>query len=354
MKNLIVSIIAMLIMASFTTVAFAAGGPVIDVGGGSTIVAELPDSLPMIRSSMELLSWAKSRVCNAYAYGGSYGPVIPGGCTIVQVGKEDPDIRVISTLLSESMLDFRVVLPEEVCYLGASMADANGYQLFYGQSYFYLSQDGEGWSVPQGAADITMQLVENVPIPAPGVNWAGLYLKDDNGNTTYRPISAGNGYIWFPQSLTGVTNAGWTAILTIYNSKGGKVYDLRTGEAIAGTPVKVGVNASIERLVTLDDPLMVKDNPKSVNGQGRRGWYQVKISSTRAIILSGETTEGELAISVTIRNATESAESVTLEIPTGLDILEFDEGVYDIWFEYPEFDRDEPVIPPYYYGGGMG
>ena len=348
MKKAIVLMIGAMLLVN---VAVAAGDPGVVVGD-SSLTAELPNSLPMIRSSFELLSWAKSRVKNAYSYGGSYGPVIPGGCTFVQAGKDDSDIRSISILLSESMLDFRVALPEEVCYFGASMADCNGYQLFYGENHFYLSQDGEEWSVPQGAADVTLRLVDNVPIPVPGVQWASLYIKDGNGNTTYRSIDTRGGYIWFPQSLANTTNAGWTAVLTLYNGKGGKVYDMTTGEVIPGILVKTGVKTNIERLVPLDDPSVVKDTPKSVDGQGRRNWYQIKITSATIVDFYGITTENEVASRVIIRPATESGETQSSDIiPGQWKQVELGEGIYDVWFEYPEFDREEPVVPPYYYGG---
>lgn len=348
MKKVIMLMVGAMLLAN---VAVAAGDPGVVVGGGSSLTAELPASLPMIKSSFELLSWAKSRVKNAYSYGGSYGPVIPGGRTSVQVGKDDSDIRSISTFLSESMLDFRVALPEEVCYFGASMADCNGHELFYGNNYFYLSQDGEEWSVPQGATEVTLQLVDNVPIPVPGVQWANMYIKDDNGNTTYRSINTWGGYIFFPKSLANMTNAGWTAVLTLYNGNGGKAYNMTTGEVIPGTQVKAGVKTNIERLVTLDDPTVVKDIPKSVSGQGRRNWYQIKITSATTVDFYGITTEGEVASRVSMRPATEAGETQSFDIVPGSWVpLELSPGVYDVWFEYPEFDREEPAVPPYYYG----
>jgi hypothetical protein len=310
----------------------------------------MPAWLPIGRYH-DLASYAKSRVMYASAYACSEGPLVPGGVSGVWATTNNPDIRVITKLLSDQMLDFEVVYPEERMYSGAYLMDEMYNVLYWGQNSFYLIPPK--WTLPVGADDVGMALNSSIFIAIPGAWGATSYVMDTNGYYTYYSIYGNGSGVYFPTFLAGISASNWTGCLTIWGSSN-VVYDMTTGSQKSGTEVQMAVKTAIDRLVTLDDPVYVYDNPVSENGQGKRSWYQIKVTEHRIVKFYGVTTEGEVAKEVVIRPAYENAESHGYWIVKGAwTPVEMDEGVYDVWFNYPTFDPDMPMWP-WWWSEGKG
>jgi len=336
--NRIMMVVLMVVYSGMT--AWAAGGGGGSVGGK----VALPDSLP-ITSQMELTSWAKARVSYLFQYAGSQGPVVPGGKASVAVSTNNPDVRVIINLLRQNMLGFAVTVPEQQMYLGVSAMDDTGHQLFSGQNNFNLVPGKACWVVPEGAKKVVMSLSDVVYIPAPGAAGASVW-KDGQ----WVGVGADGGGIYFPKSMCIGTKG--VGMLTIWASDGtGRVYDMATGKVAIAEPVNMSADASIARLTCLDDPSLVYDQPVSKNGQGHRGWYQVKITSKRMVAFFGMTSEDEAATTVNIRPVHGVTSSYKI-VEKGM-YIELDVGVYDIWCGYPTFDPDV-FIPQWWWDGGNG
>jgi len=303
----------------------------------------IPANLPMIASTKALTSYAKERVAQASMFSGSAGPILPGGKTYVTVTLASQDIRQIADLLAKEKLSFRVLKPEVEQYLSASYCDENGLQLFYGSNSYRLEKGVDGtWPVPDWAKNIKLNLCQEVPIYVPGVNFA--YA---NVGGRYVQINVWRNYVWFPTSLAGIAGQ----LIIGMMDGGGVSYDITSGEQSETVLIEASANVSVDNLVALDDPEVLYSLPTSVGGQGQNPLYQLVISDTRTIPLFGRTSEGELATGVYVRQVGTS-ELMYFDISIGA--LPFSAGTYDLWFVYPNFGQDEPVIPPSYDGGGMG
>jgi hypothetical protein len=80
--------------------------------------------------------------------------------------------------------------------------------------------------------------------------------------------------------------------------------------------------------------------------------YQVAFSSAAKIELKAKTTEGELATGVIVRKVGDENPTYWPIEPGQSVVVPFEQGIYDVWFEYPTFDVDNPSIPPWWYQEG--
>lgn len=363
MKKLLVLSVLVFCLFSVNS-AIAAGG---NVGTTTTPTAAagppptLPESLPMVSGSKALMSYAKGRVAQAISCGGSEGNVLPGGTTWVQVSENNPDITVIQNLLAGKTLWFRVLEPEAYHYFSAQLSDSMGYTLFTGSNRFQLEKDAKGnWQIPTGAANVSMDIVEYVPVYIPGASSAYIAQSGFDPNTGQQLqnvyLQVNSDRVFFPTSMAGFP--GGLMVVSVGASSG--VYSTTTGTPQPTTQITSRVKPSIEGLIPLSNPPEINDDPTSVSGQGKTPLYQVKVSADRMINLYGKTTEGEIAKGVFVRKIgpkeEEQEEFYFSSISGGPLPMQFKVGIYDLYFVYPSFGADDPSLPPmpYPYGGGMG
>lgn len=353
MKRLIVSIVMLVFVV---TNAMAAGYPPTN--------APLPADLRMITSVKALTSYSKEQVAQATANGWSTGIVLPGGTSWAWVSAHDDDIRVITQLLAKEKLSYSIGDPRSQQFLGANLMDNMGYVLFQGQNSFYLEQDGDGWKLPAGAANVKLRLNSYVPISIPGVNNAQAVVTDRYGNQQYVWINTYGDRMFFPTSLCGFSGQ---IRVTVGQNTG--VYDLGTGNNVPPTPVSAEVQATIDGLMVLDDPMeIVFDQsmpvpptvPKAGGGADPTQTeavvnpiYQVGFTSPKVVSVYATAPNGEVATSLVVRKVGETMPAIYIINEGEMSQVAFTEGIYDVWFVFPTFGADEPMIPPYG-GGGMG
>ncbi|MCX6718234.1 MAG: hypothetical protein NTY81_01335 [Candidatus Staskawiczbacteria bacterium] len=342
--------------------AMAAGGdntlPTVVSASASMPTVSLPDALPMITSRKALFSYAKEQVASAQKWIGS--PGILTGKTYTSVTGSDPDVRKIVSSVVKDLLEFGAMDTSLQLTFGMNFSDSYGAQLFFGQNQFYPVPGPGGWAVPNGADSVVMEMANEIPISLPGVTSAFALVKPA-GETQpqWVPLNAwNNGRFFFPTSLTGLEGAGWSGQLAVYT--GGNVptvYDIGTGASVDPEMFEVGGNATFDNTVFLDDP-------NDINlGVGKAAVYanpvfQVSFKTSRIVKLFGVSPTGELAEHVLIRKiGVGMTEALSYTVIPSQDLrVQFDAGcVYDVWFDFDDWDQDQPSIPPYYYGdGGMG
>jgi len=314
----------------------------------------LPDSLPMIGSRLALFSYAKGQVASAQKWISCSG--ILTGKTYASVNGSDPDVRKILASIVEDSLQFGMPDTSLRLTFGISLADSAGVQLFSGQNQFNTITGSDGWAaLPYDADNVVLEMAKEIPISMPGITSAVALVKQP-GQTVpqWVPLnvwSGNEGRLFFPTSLTGLAGAGWSGELVVYT--GGNtptVYDMTTGASVDPVMFNISGKATLKNIVFLDDPSIIHVTPESVNGRGINPLYQITISVERTIGIYAETMEGEVATGVYI---CQSGDAEAAFFSTSVGALPFLPGVYDVWFVYPEFGNDEPVIPPYG-GGGMG
>lgn len=346
MKKVLVFAIVMVLASS----AFAAGAPIPTTG---PTTAQLPADMQMITSAKALMSYAKERVVEAAANGWSNGVNLPGGTPYVSVASSNPDIRVITQLLAKQALSFNIGDLKSLVYLEAALFDDERYTLFVGQNQFNLVNGPGGWTLPAGAANIVMKLNSEVPIYVPGVSYA--YVEVSNGDGTYQYvwIQTSGDRIMFPTSL-----CGFSGQLVLNVGQNTAAFDMNTGASVPPTPVSAQVQASIEGLITLDNPMEIVFGSFGKAGGSiavENPLYQASFFSPKTVSLYAVAPNGEVATSVVVRKVGDPTPTVyPIESGGSMTQLDFESGVYDVWFVFPSFGNDEPFIPPYYNGGGMG
>ena len=352
MKAMMKTIVAMAVMVmafctgAVTNSAWAAGG------GGTVITPTWPASLP-IGSHLALMSYAKGAVAGASAYGGSGAIMLPDGRSWAQVATNHPDIRVIEKLLAKETLTFHIVDTEATYFFYGDLYDDAGHELFWGSSQFKLvDMKGPGWSVPTNATKVEVTMVSwAIPIHIPGVQSAYAVVTEADGNRYYVGLRVeGDGYVFFPPSLTGLATQGWSGQMVLMGGGSSAVYDMPTGDNQPTVVFDAAVQSSIKGLVTLDDPAQIISTPATVNGQGTNPLYQVAVTSSKSIKLYGMTSEGQIAKGVWVRQVGMPAVYYPITLGTSLS-LPFSAGVWDVWFEYPDAFPETPSIPPYNDGG---
>ena len=347
MKTVRMIIMAMTVMVMLAGSAMAAGGPV----PPTPVSGPLPDSLWMIVSKKALTSYAKERVAQAASYGNSASVMLPGGKTWAQVVTNSPDIRVITQLLGKEILSYRITDPTADQYFYAQLMDDAGWGLFWGWTQFKLENvKGFGWRVPKGATYVQADILSwQIPIYAPGVDNAYAVVVDKDGNQRYVYLTVQNGRLMYPTSL-----AGFAGQVILSGGANAAAYNMGSGAVMPTTLVESSVQAAIKNLVPLDNPGQIISTPQSTNGQSENPWYQMKIAGIKNVTFYGVTSEGEVATSVVIRGI--GSEPVTVPITPGKPLtVTFDaatDAIWDIWFVYPSFGKDTPVIPPDQ--GGIG
>ncbi len=327
-------------------------------GGGNippTTTGQLPADMQMITSAKALMSYAKERVVEATANGWSNGVNLPGGNPYVWVTSSNPDIRVITQLLAKQMLSFNIGDPKSLVYLQAALFDDEQYILFTGQNQFNLVNGPGGWALPAGATNIVMKLNSEVPIYVPGVSYA--YVEVSNGDGTYQYvwIQISGDRIMFPTSL-----CGFSGQLVLNVGQNTAAFDMSTGASVPPTPVSAQVQASLEGLITLDNPMEISFGLMGKAGGGpntpiENPLYQASFSSPKTVSLYAVAPNGEIATSVIVREVGNPMPTVYPIDQRGIFTqVSFESGVYDVWFVFPTFGEDTPYLPPYYNGGGMG
>ena len=340
-------------MMLFASLVFAAGGSVSPTTS-PTVTATMPTEMGMVVSKPELKSYVKERAVEAVAQGWSSGVNEPGGQPWVTVTAHDPDIRVLTSLLQKQSVSYYAGNAKDQQYWEANVFDDGRYVLFTGENPFYLDANG---NPPADSLNITMKMVDAPPIYVPGVNnaYAMVYVNG-GGSPQYVWIQADGDRIFFPTSLCGFTGQ---LVLTVGQNTA--AFDLTTGANVPPIEISGAIQASIDGLITLDDPDSVSfesgtKGKAAIPEMEENPLFQCKFSAVKNVALSATAPNGEVATKVYVREiGVNSPDPDVINIPTGTAVnYNFGIGVYDVWFEFPSWGQDQPSIPPYNGGGGMG
>lgn len=354
MKKLMIATVCVMGMFLTQSVAWAAGYP--ETPTPVVVDGTVPSNMWMVVSTTALKSYAKQQVRMANSYGGSGGIVLPGGRTWAEVATNNPDIRVIQQLLGREVLSFRVDDPEAPIYFYGQLRDGLGYGLFWGWTQFFLEKDSLGaWQVPTGAANVSAnETAYQIPIYIPGVSSAYAVIRDANGNQWWVYLPVQNDRVMFYTSLAGLLDNGWSGKMVLGVGTNSAIYDMNSGTNIPTTLVALAVQMGIGGVEFIDDFLQIVSQPTSVNGQGVNPIYQVSVQeSSKTVQVSGITSEGEVAAEVCVMKIGD-LKPTHYPIPAGKTKVPvtFGQGIFDVWFVYPNAFPDAPSIPYQYYGGG--
>ena len=322
---------------------------VMAAGGVTPPTISTPANMQMLTSRLAMFSYAKDSVAMAEKYIGSMGGIIqPGGVTDATVYGQNPDVRIIETMLGQRALSFDVLTPSAQQYQGVQLMDAQGSLLFYGSVNYTPVQDPTGqWVIPASASNVELVMADYIPIYVPGTNVAYVVVTDAQGNEQWVWLNVYNGHVQFPVSMAGI--AGGELIIGIGNT--GATYSTTTGEKIPTTHFESNGTTSIKGLITLDDPSYISIGVGKAATFTENPLFQVAFTAEKNVNLYAIAPNGELATQVVMRLV--GGDLQTIQLEEGSLNCTFGAGVWDIWFEFPTWGQDQPTIPPYQ-GGGMG
>ncbi len=238
--------------------------------GGTTSTAtmatitDLPDSLPMLQSVDRLLDHAITQFENGgraeiYFYGGgiSYRQnakpnevIEANGKRLDQILKEMGSVKFKFPLLDPTK--DRVTVQSSL--YGPAKQNGSRDQLFSGaQSYKFINLGGK-WTVPEGSKKVEMSLNWEAPLDLGlPVEWASVYLRDENGEGRWQDIRVENNQVRLPKNFAGAD----MPIRFGYRRPDGtgavKEYNLRTASAIISPEVEPRHSVGLDSVIFAND-----------------------------------------------------------------------------------------------------
>ncbi|MEI8174781.1 MAG: hypothetical protein WCG28_02415 [bacterium] len=269
----------------------------------------------------------------------------------VEYNSPAPKKVEILDLMASQPLSYRVIKPEtDWLNMSTSCQDAEGHELFYGGSGFYLEATPNGWQVPEQARQFDIVLAYQIPIKIKGAIRARILVRDDDGNARFPDVQLnvdydnGNdiGTMFMLSQYAGLGSRGQLIVTYREKANGMReteiVYGLSgDGEVIRTTDGSTTMKPNMPGIVPLTAPKAYILGIPSKNHIGTVPLGELPLAEQSEVILYAETTEGDLATSVSILNTTNfTAEWSNFEMPGGAPIvITLDPGLYHVDYNVP-------------------
>lgn len=316
---------------------------------------DLPD-LPMIRSTDALRTYAIEQTANVSASINTSLPSDARSWDYVSVQEATAD--GIGNTIRGMSLSVDVVNPNDYLFVWAGSYNADGDVMFSGWKQFRLVAGKGGYALPADYGDITLSLVDNVPLRINGAQSASIVVLDDNGQTTMgTSLQVRDGKVYFPRQL-----AGMNAILAVYTGKEGNgwlYWNVSNGSQTTPERFNITLKSIVKGVVSVTDLANVEVAVPTTNHVGNNITVEYKSTDKGLVGASFFTTEGKWFLGAWVRKAGTSdwvpykaaigGGSVFINIP-------MQPGTYYIVPAWNDGDLIEPADPwyPPYDGGGKG
>lgn len=218
--------------------------PVSGGGGGSSAPMEEINYLP-IGSFQALKAWAIENVTSgrvqvwSTSQTGRRSPKI-GEPFAIPAGSAPSEI---ARLISGQPLSITVARPDvDSIGIYVSLEDAEGYQLFYGQSEFRLVKSGDTWGVA-GTITPTLQIAQNVRFPKlDGASEMQVFFRNESGQVTDpRYISLGE-RAFIPAYIAGKRGEAYVVSRLSDGTEVRRAFGLQSGNYLPGVSMGFQVN----------------------------------------------------------------------------------------------------------------
>ncbi len=347
----------------FVTTVFAqvsnTGG---DGGGGLISVVQLPE-LP-IESPAVLAAYAKSRIGRVSVSVWAQTLVFNRGSTktyaevpYARPENGDVDMAEVLELVSVQKMAFELANPKEWVNANVRFTTDNGSPLFSGGQSFKLVKTGNGWALPASPLKVEIGLDGDVAIPIPDINWATLYLFNDEGQTVEQrniQVNQQTDELLFPAYLAG--QRGQLFVQTYHEGDQDSkmiVFDLATGNQVQAIPVAFTIAATVRDMIIIPaGQIQIIVNPKATNLDARINPL-VQITVTPEQVLSRVQVYGEIPNQETAkgfffkRSGVDEVWTYALIEKGFFTEVQLTAGVYDLIFIWPSFGQ----VEQFNYGG---
>ena len=264
----------------------------------------------------------------------------------------------IARQFSEVVFRFHVYNTSDPIYLNAALRDENWNTYFYGYTQGKVQSTGSDTFL--SAPNLTLKLVDQVPIKVEGASYAQITFRDSQGNFSWDDrLQVENGVIYFPQNYVVNENQKGEIRIGINNNGVFEEHVLSLqGEEFPTTSVSGYINnTTIDNSVEITDSGFPTSSPLWASGNGSitdpsqssPPVIRVELKQKRAINVSWYLYyQGVLQTPSAVwyykkGNEFENPLIITTRGDSMTPVL--DPGIYYFYFEYPLFETPIPTQP---------
>lgn len=315
------------------------------------LFGEVPSSLP-IGSRALLQAYAFENSAEAKAGIGS-ASAISGGNTYFSKSVRNGSHAI--EVLRTARFTFNVENVKNPANLWAQIEDKDGNVLMSGsdQKEVVMSQFGF-YQVKDKA--LPMSYSPSLPIRFPGVQYAYVYIRDEEGKTIRQDnVPVRNGNILFPSAIAGEVSLKVAAV-----DESGKwveyLYSKDGWRNVDPDRVFSGLEPKVENTAFVTDSHLNNVIVDSKNGYGNNTLFVLTLNQNQLVNFFAMTSEGYLATGYYIKKDKQPVNY--WEIPKGFEVAhDLEWGTYYVWFTWnkDEFQEYQQwYSPPQNDGDGYG